>query len=455
MSAKNNQPSKSTKSKEVAVIGGGFTGLTAAYRLSQKGYKVTVYERAPVLGGLVAGFTLKNGAHLERAYHFLYKTDKYILNLCEELGIRDKLHFHDSSIGQFYQGKLYPFMTPLDLIRFSPLNIFQRVRTGVVALYLQNVKNWEKLTQVTAMEWLTKWNGKKATRILWEPLLRGKFDRYYDKITMSWLWGRIKVRQDSREKGDTGEKLGYFENGWQEFTDSLIAGIKANGGILKPSSAIEAITHDKKQNKVGVTVDGKTTYFDSCIATVPSPVFSKLSAGNKEITQAYQQKLSSIDYLGAVLMVFTSKQKLSDYYWHQINDLDAPYLVLLDLTNLTQNTKPYDGKHVYYIGDYVPMEHELFSLSDEELKQRWFAGTKKLFPNFDQSQIDELHIFKFKDAQHIVNVGYEKKIPDYRTPLPNTYLANFSQIYPEDRGTNYAVRDGERIAEMVIEDLSK
>lgn len=440
--------------KKVAVVGGGFTGLVAARRLAKKGYKVDLYEAQSQLGGLVAGFTLKNGAHLERAYHFLYPTDNYIIDLSKELGIRDKLTFHRSSIGAFFNGKLYPFMTPIDLLRFPGISFANKVRTGLVALYLERVKNWEPLSRITAMEWLNKYNGKKATSVLWEPLLSGKFDKYYDKVTMAWLWGRIKQRQDAKKAGEKFERLGYFEGGFNAITEALEKELKELRVGIHVKTPIDAIISNP-DDTVTVKVGNSSRNYEALVSTVPSHVFAKQIQGNKTVGQKYLNKLSSVDYLDAVLMIISTPQALSDYYWHQFQDSNAPFLVTLSLTALTKNTKPYDGNHVYYIGDYVTHDSKLMASSEEEIKQQWLKGLKDLFPEFDAKQVSEIHVFKFRNAQHIVDVGYQDtKLLDSATPLKNVYLSNFSQIFPQDRGTNYAVRDGEHVARLVDEALS-
>lgn len=445
------------KDKKIAVIGAGFTGLVAALRLSKRGADVTIYEYHKQIGGLVRGHTLKNGTNIERAYHFLYKTDNYIIDLAKELGVGNKLKFYKSSIGAFYKGILYPFVTPLDLIKFKPLPFIHRVRTGFVGLYLQSVKDWHKLTKVTAIEWLTKYNGKKATEILWEPLLRGKFHNYYDKVTMAWLWTRIKVRQDSKDKGETSEKLGYFNGSFDVVITALEKVLKKQNVDIKLSTGIKSINYLKRKNNniKLTTIADEVEYYDGLVVTTPSTSFAKMLESEKTAKKSYLKKLDGIDYLGAVTMIFTTKQKLSNYYWHQIHDLDAPFLVLLSLTALTKNTKPYGGNSLYYIGDYIPNDDKLMQMTDEEIKDLWFKGVRKLFPNFDKRQVKEASVFKFRNAQHIVDTKYEERKPDYKTPFPNTFLANFSQIFPQDRGTNYAVRDGEMIADMLAEELNK
>lgn len=439
--------------KRIAVIGGGFTGLVAARRLALLGHKVDLYEAQKELGGLVAGFTLKNGAHLERAYHFLYPTDEYIINLSKELGIENKLNFHRSSIGSFYKGKLYPFMTPIDLLKYPGISFIGKVRTGFISLYLERVKNWEPLSCIAAMDWLNKYNGKKVTSALWEPLLVGKFDKYYDQVTMAWLWGRIKQRQDAKKAGEKFERLGYYDGGFNAVTEALIADLKKLKVGIHTQSPVQSIT-TADDGKVNIVVNNKKTTYDSVVSTVPSYIFAKQIESDKSVPKEYIKRLTSIDYLDAVLMVVSTPQAISDYYWHQFQDKNAPFLVALSLTALTKNTKPYDGNHVYYIGDYVTHDNPIMTDSEDNIRKKWYKGLKDLFPDFDTSKVDESHIFRFRNAQHIVDVGYQDdKLTEMKTPLNNVYLSNFSQIFPQDRGTNYAVRDGEAVAKMIHENL--
>ena len=193
--------------KNIAVIGGGYTGLVAAYRLAQAGQKVTLIERSKDLGGLASDFKIQ-GTNLAKAYHFYYKTDNHLLELIDELGLKETQKWYPSSIAYYINGKHYPFMTPVDLLKFEPLPFFDRIRAGVVALYLQMLNNWESLSKVTAYDWLQKYAGKRVYDVIWHPLMKGKFNKYYKDISMVWLWKRIKVRMYSKEKGEATEKLG-------------------------------------------------------------------------------------------------------------------------------------------------------------------------------------------------------------------------------------------------------
>ena len=142
---------------KTAVIGGGVAGLSAAYRLLQAGHEVALFEAEPQLGGLVRSFdpstalgTGGGGEPLECFYHHLFTTDTTIVSLINELGLGERLVWRDSKVGFFHGGRIWPFVTPLDLLRFRPLPIIDRVRLGLAGLYLRRQDDWHRYESVTA-----------------------------------------------------------------------------------------------------------------------------------------------------------------------------------------------------------------------------------------------------------------------------------------------------------------
>jgi protoporphyrinogen oxidase len=429
------------KPAKVLIVGGGFTGLTAALRLSEgNDFSITLVESAPQLGGLAAGFPL-GGTFLEKTYHHLFLTDTSILDLVRELGLQENLVWCESSVGVFRDGKIHPFKGALDLLRFSPCGILGRLRTGFAALYIKYQKNWRGLANQTAHDWMARACGRSAMESIWTPLLKGKFDRYYDSVSMAWLWARIHIRANSRSGGG-GEKLGYFRGGFNVVTTALENEIRKSGVSIRTGVTVQGISASRT-----AVINGETVAFDTCIFTGPSPAFARLLPAEDSLKD-YAAKLRSIDYLGAVCLVFTSDQDLGESYWVNVNEPGAPFLVFINHTRLVEKTW-YGGRHVYYIGAYLHPDGKVFGLPDDELARLWFGYLPKMFPEFDPARVTERHVFRFKAAQHIVDTRYEQKIPDHRTPLPGVFLANFSQIFPEDRGTNFAVREGLKIAGLV------
>ena len=213
---------------KIAVLGAGVAGLVAGLRLTQAGHTVDVYERWPGLGGQAATIDVGDGHLLERYYHHLFSTDKHIAALYDELGMPDELEWLSSSVAYFSQGKSWPFVTPMDLLRFKPMPLHARVRLGAAVAAIQfgpgNPKPFER---VTARKWIERYMGRDAYQTLWGPLLRGKFGERADDIAMVWLQNKFRLR-----RGDDAaeEKLGYPKRSWEPLFGELQARIEAGEG---------------------------------------------------------------------------------------------------------------------------------------------------------------------------------------------------------------------------------
>jgi protoporphyrinogen oxidase len=426
---------------KILIVGGGFTGLTAALRLAQSGAdSITLIESSGQLGGLAAGFPL-DGTWLEKTYHHLFLSDADIVRLVEELGLRDRLMWCESSVGVFRDGRLHPFKTPADLLRFAPCSFWGRLRTGLAAFYLKHRKEYRDLLPIPAHEWMARACGRSAMETIWTPLLRGKFGEKYTAVSMAWLWSRLHMRTNSRSAG--GERLGYFRGGFNVVVAAMEAELRRRGVHIQTGSVVERLEPDRRV----AWVAGREMPYDACIFTGSSSAFAALLPADTKLA-GYARKLRSVEYLGAVCLIFTSNQSLGDIYWTNVNEPGAPFLVFIQHTNLVP-AGFYQGKHVYYIGAYLPPDGAMYSMGDEELTRLWMGYLPKMFPQFDPGRVDEKFIFRFRAAQHIVDTHYDEKIPDYKTPLPGVYLSNFSQVFPEDRGTNFAVREGDKIADLV------
>jgi protoporphyrinogen oxidase len=434
--------------ERIIIVGGGFTGLAAAYDLARSGadLDIILLENAPRLGGLAAGFPLL-GTYLEKAYHYLFLTDTDIIGLIRELGLEKRLMWSNSTIGIYVGGHIYPFTSPMDLLRFTPCSIFGRLRLGLSALYLQKKKNWCRFIRISALDWMRRICGRSALRAVWSPLLKGKFSRYHDQVSMAWLWARIHTRANSRDAGR--EQLGYIRGGFSSLVQALEQELRSAGVQVRCNSNVTRM--EIGDGDRALEVNGERMPFDQCLFTGPSYVFAKLLPNDPELA-AYAAQLQSVEYLGAVCLIFVSEQRLAEQSWLNIHEEDAPFVVFVQHSRLTSETL-YAGKEVYYCGCYAPQDSPIFKESEESLGARWLSYVGKIFPHFDLGRVSEWHVFRFKAAQHIVDTNYEEKIPAHQTPLAGVYLANFSQIFPEDRGTNFAVRAGRQVAALILKHL--
>ena len=318
----------------VGIIGGGAAGLAAAYALTRQGHYAEVFEVAPFLGGQASTFEV-GGGQLERGYHHLFVSDTAMTELIHELGLGDRLAWLESKVGLYHSGRIWDFATPLDLLRFKPLSLIQRLRLGLWTFALQKTRNWQKFEGVTAQDWLTQHLGAETYRTIWEPMLRGKFGEYYDQISMAWLWGKIYLRVASRGKALQKERLGYPMGSFGEVFDRLEQRIVQQGGTVHISARVNRVVVEEGiATGLEVQLSGqeaKVREYDAVIATTPSYVFTRLVP---TLPQDYLDKLVNVRYLSAVLVILTLDRPLSDKYWLNIADRSLPFVGLIEHTNM-------------------------------------------------------------------------------------------------------------------------
>ena len=426
---------------KIGVVGGGLTGLTAAYELAKKGHQVLLWEKAPYLGGQASTFEVE-GTPLERYYHHIFTGDVDMIGLIEELGLSERMQWLASKVGFFYEDEIYDFVTPLDLVRFRPLGLLERVRAGLVTLYLQRFGDWKDLEEFTAEDWIRRYAGEQAYQVIFAPLLRAKFGEYFDQVTMAWLWSKFKDRVGSRSKGMTRELLGYMEGSFQPFIDGLADGITSMGGKILSDTPVERLTIEDMKVKGVVASDVWTV--DQVIATVPSFVFLRIAP---ELPEEYASQLREVSYQSALCLVLKMKRSLSRIYWLNISDPSFPFVGAIEHTNLIPAEK-YNGKHVLYLSNYVSETDPLYSASADELFRHYLPSLRKINPEFREDWVEELWLYREDAAQPIITCGYSRRVPSYQTPVEGLYLANTTQIYPQDRGMNYSVRLGRVVSEL-------
>src|SRR3954464_13521149 len=436
---------------KVAIIGGGVAGLTAAYRLLQSGHEVALYEAGPELGGLVRTFDA-GGEPLEAFYHHIFTTDTTIIAMIEELGLGDRLVWKQSKVGFFRDGKIWPFVTPRDLLNFKPLPLIDRVRLGLAGVYLRRQTHWHRYEEITAMEWLRKYVGEQGLEKIWGPLLRGKFADQADDVAMAWLWSKIHLRFSSRAKGvDQKERLGYLMGSFGMLTQELERRVRAKGATVETSAPVAKVLVEGGVASGIKLQDGRTVNADAVIACVPSERFLPLAP---ELGAEYTRRVSAARWQSALCYVVSLKEQLSPIYWLNISDPGVPFIACVEHTNFIEPER-YGGQHLVYLSNYLKPDHEYFDLTPGQLDDLYLPHLAQFNPRFDRSWVKERWVFKGHNAQPVIRMHYRDDLPDHRTPVPGLYLANMQQIYPEDRGQNYSIRMGEIVAGMAVDDWKR
>ncbi len=432
--------------KNIAIIGAGFSGLSAAYDLLKAGQQVTIYEADEKAGGLAQGFKEPYWDwSVEKYYHHWFATDRHILSLIDELGWRDQVVFPRPYTVIYYKGKFYPFDSVLQAALFPGLGWgIDKVRFGLVGVYLRLTNNWRALEKTTVDAWMRHWAGDRVYELMWQPLMNGKFgEKYATQVNMAWMWARLKARTT---------RLGTFKGGFQEFANRFSRRLVEMGADLNFSTPVQHISR-QADGKFMVTASATLKEFDRVLVTLSPMMMARLS---DQLPQDYLQGLLNLKSMGAVVMIMSLKYQLSKegYYWYNIpKSAGFPFLALVEHTNYLSPSY-YGGDHIVYCGDYLDTDHEYFQLSQDELLKRFIPALERINPQFSREWIKNVWLFRTAYAQPVPLINHSQNIPPIPTPVPGLYFASMSQVYPWDRGTNYAVEIGRRAARLILESLS-
>ncbi len=437
---------KNIMKRKLTIIGGGITGLSAAYLAAKDGWEVTVLEGSAQIGGLMGTFQI-GGNRLEHYYHHFFINDAELLWLLEELNLSDKIEFKSTSMGIFRNNTIYDFNGLKDLLSFAPLGITDKIRFLLTSVFLGKLADWKNWEGISALEWFYKYAGTNVTDSIWKPLLEIKFGPYAGNVPAAWMVGRLKQRMNSR-KG-TDEQLGYLKGSLQILTDRLAESLKNLGVKIVLNAALEKMLI--KDNTLHGVETKNGTYNDGLfLATIPTTHLSSLL---RENSPEYAEKLSKIDYCGAVCTILEMDRSLSNIYWLNIADPGFPFGGIIEHTNFIYPEK-YNGSHILYLSRYFALSDPMASASNSELLQQMTAPLKSINPEFDESWIKNTYVFRTKTAATVCGLNFSGLVPNCKTPVNNLYAVNMSHIYPDERSCNNAIRTAAQACKKIGIDSS-
>lgn len=436
-----------TEQRNIAIIGAGAGGMAAAWDLVRAGHHVDLYEAGDRVGGLAAGFKDDHWDwYLEKFYHHWFESDEHILGLIGEIGQGDKLVFPRPKTSFWIDGKIYRSEISPSAI-FLPLSPLSLPRFALAGAFMKLTPFWKPLEKVTADAWLRRYMGPEAYNKFFRPLLIGKFGAYYDQVNMAFMWARVVSRS---------LRLGSYVGGFQTFLEDLAAEIRGQGAHIHLNTPVKSIT--KRAEGLALTVNDETRLYDHVISTTSPRVMLKMAQGLAKTP--YGQQMNDLVSIGGLCVVLALKHQLltDGTYWLNLPATTAnrqenrfPFLALVEHTNYLE-AEHYGGDHIIYCGDYVPPDHEYFQLSEDELIERFLPALKVVNPAFERDWVRQAWVWRAPYAQPVPFVNQSEKIPPLETPIPGLIWASMSQVYPWDRGTNYAVEIGRRAARLVLGD---
>lgn len=423
------------------VIGGGISGCAAALGLARAGREVVLLERGPNLGGLVVSFEIA-GTPLECFYHHVFPSEREMIRLCSELGLGPAFEWLPSTVGILRSERIWPFSSPVDLLRFAPLPLRDRIRTGIGSVRLTGA-DWGRFDRIQAREWLRVATGDNAMREIWDPLLRFKFGTADATVPASWMAARFRQRASARTL--RGERLGYLRGGFRQLFDALTAELERLGTDVRTGTGVRSIDVDDLGCARAVTTDGgETIECDDVLYAGQLPNIGPLVEPERR-----DPRWSAIGRLGAICVILECDRSVSPCYWSNVCDDDVPFGALIEHTNLVPR-QDYAGRHVVYLGRYFTADDPVATADLGVLTKEWLSALEDHLPTFSADSVMAAHPFRTPYAAPLVTLGYRHRIPPVRSHIDGLFLATTAQIYPEDRGMNEGIRLAHRAVEAMV-----
>ena len=418
--------------KKIIIVGAGLAGLAAAEKLSSS-HDIILIEKEPTIGGLARNFR-KNQRYIPYFYHHIIKSNLNTQNYLKKFGNIDlpKKRWTRIKVAIALNNKVYNINNPLKFIKFSYLNLYEKIRFGLFGIYTLFLMNPAKLhNSLDAQTWLEKTAGKRVTKKIWHHLYsRNKFNIPLNQISAKQFAYRLHEK----------EVYDFFtspKNGYQAMIDNLDKTIKQNKGIIKTNSEITQIDVKKKIIKI----NNKEIKYDILINTAPFQDFLKIT---KNLPLKLKQKLNKIKYCPAVSICFATEKFLNkDHYW--INFFNERIHMLMQHSVLNDSY----GEKISWCLRYGGSEEDL-DLSDEEIKKEYLGVIKKYFPN---TKIKWAKVIRTKYGEPIYDIHYQKYMPNYKTEVEGLYFAGIQLTYPKIRNMNVALGSGIKVANMILKEL--
>jgi protoporphyrinogen oxidase len=425
--------------QRIAVLGAGPMGLAVAYQLVLDGHRPVVYEADDRVGGMTATFDF-NGLNIERYYHFHCISDHDYLQMLDELGLADKMHWVETRMGYWYQGRLQSWGNPLALLKFRGLGLVAKFRYGLHAFLSTKRNDWKTLDHVEATGWIKRWVGNEAYEVLWRRLFDYKFYDYSNNLSAAWIWSRIRRIGRSRYSLFR-EKLGYLEGGSETLLQAMRVFIESNGGEIRLKSPVSKVVI--KEGKVeGLEVAGQIDDFEKIISTIPLPYVPRLMP---DLPDDILKRFQSVNNIAVVCVIVKLRKALTGYFWLNTNDPEMDIPGLVEYTNL----RPLE-QHIVYVPFYVPGEHPKFAEPDQVFLDKVRRYMKKINPELNDEDFIDLRASRYRFAQPICEPGFMDKLPPVSLPIEGLWLADTSYYYPEDRGISESIGFGRNMATMAL-----
>lgn len=372
-------------------------------------------------------------------------SDSYVRALLSELGLEKEMEWVETKTGFYTDGKLYSMSNTLEFLRFPPLSLLDKFRLGATIFYASQITDWKKLEQVPVVDWLVRWSGRRTVEKIWLPLLRAKLGDLYKKASAAFIWAIIARMYAARRSGMKKEMFGYASGGYAcilaRFAEMLAErGVRVEGGHV--AKKVQQAEHGPVEIEF---TNGKHEVFDQVVVTTAAPIAEQLCPG---LTQEERKKLQGIQYQGIICASVLLKQALAHYYVTNITEPWVPFTAVIEMSALVNRTY-LGGNHLVYLPKYLAPDDPMFTLSDQEIEDRFLTALERMYPHFHRSDVLCFKISRVKYVLAISTLNYSANLPPMTTSIPGLYIVNSSHIVNGTLNVNETIQLAEKAARLL------
>lgn len=429
---------------DVIVVGGGILGLTMALRLAERGLGVAVVEGAAAAGGLAASQQV-GPITWDRFYHVVLESDRSLLGLFSQLGIRDRLRWGNTRTGFYTDGRFHSMSTSLEFLRFPPLSLVDKARLATTILHASRIRDGAPLESVPVEAWLRRWSGDRTFTKIWRPLLEAKLGSNWSRVSAAFIWAIIARMYAARRSGLKRERFGYVDGGYETVIAALRRELERRGATLHTGSAVKAVATQEGRSTVTLA-DGRALSARAVVLTVPC---TKLTALCPQLREDERKRLAKVEYQGVVCTSVLLNRALAGYYVTNITDSGFPFTAVIEMTALVDRAAM-AGHTLVYLPRYVPTDAPEWQEDDETIRERMLAGLRRLYPDLPREAVLATVVARAREVQALPTLHYSRDaLPSLHTSLPGVYIATSAQIVNGTLNANETVALADRLAPQV------
>jgi len=419
---------------KIGIIGGGLTGLALAFRLARLGHNISVFEREQQVGGL-ATYTDYGPFHWDRFYHVILPSDQHLIQFIQDIGLANQLRWARTLTGFYVDEQFHSMSSSAEFLRFPPVSLLGKIRLALTIVYCARINDWHRLENISVSDWLCKLSGRTTYEKIWKPLLLAKLGENYQRVSAVFIWSYIKRMFSARHGSASKEQLGYVSGGYKTILDHLQDFIQLSDSTIHTNVTVNRISPN---GSGGILVEykNKKELFDRVVFTSPVNVLRQVAAPG---LVNLDNRGNDVEYLGVICMILLTRKPLVPYYVTNIADPKIPFTGIIGMSNLVSINET-AGLHITYLPKYVDSGSALLKQTDEELRDMFMQGLRLMFPDFDETNIESIHIHRAAKVQPLQVLGYSQLVPKVISEHPDFFVLNTAQFTHTTLNNNEVIR---------------